>query len=144
MKLETIPVQVTADASGVPAAILMEISELLVQLADKDITGAIDLRSLPMSEEDKTCLQERLGCGEVSVQIDIAGLTEVWETAYAGVWWVRHRGGDDRVIAEEIAVTRIPEILVSPEDDIHAAAQRLNAELNSTDPSAGEKETSYV
>jgi hydrogenase-1 operon protein HyaF len=144
MKLETIPVQITHDASGMTAAILMEIAELLEQLANKNVVGAIDLRSLPMSEEDRDCLQDRLGCGEVSVQVDVAGLTEVWETSYAGVWWIRHRGGDNRIVAEEIAVTRIPEILVSPEQDIHAAAQRLITELNSTETSSGEEETLHV
>ena len=130
MKLESIPVQVTPAATGMPDAILMEIAELLEQLANTEVAGAIDLRSLPISDEDLTILQDRLGRGEVSVRVDVAGLSEVWETAYAGVWWVRHRGGDDQVLVEQIAVTRIPEIIISPQEDVEAAAVRIIADLN--------------
>ena len=144
MKLESIPVHVTPAPGGISEAFLMEIAELREQLADNEVAGAIDLRSRPMSDDDRSHLQQRLGRGEVSVRIDVAGLTEVWETSYAGVWWVRHHGGDDRVIAEEIAVTRIPEILISPREDVQLAAKRIITELNSTETSSGEQESLHV
>jgi len=144
MKLESIPVQVTGPASGMTNAILVEIAELLQQLAEKDVSGAINLRSLPLSEEDRTRLEDRLGHGEVSAQLDVAGTTEVWETSYPGVWWIRHHGGDGRIAAEEIAVTHVPEFLMSPKEDIRAAAARINAEMHPTETSASEEEALHV
>jgi len=144
MKLESIPVHVTGSATGMAGAILTEIAELLEQLADNNMSGAIDLRGLPMTEEDRIRLEDRLGRGEVSARLDVAGMSEVWETSYPGVWWIRHRGGDGQIAAEEIAVTQIPDILVSPEEDVRAAAVRINAELYSTETSASEEEASHV
>ena len=144
MKLESIPVHVTGNATGMPSAILTEIAELLEQLAENNMSGAIDLRGLPMTEEDRIRLEDRLGRGEVSARLDVAGMSEVWETSYPGVWWIRHRGGDGQIAAEEIAVTQIPDILVSPEEDVRAAAVRINAELNPTDTSASEEEALHV
>ena len=63
--------------------------------------------------------------------LELAGPSEIWETAYTGVWWVRHQGAGDRVATEEIAITRIPEILRAHPDDIDAAAARLHEDLAS-------------
>ena len=144
MKLESIPVHVTGPASGMSSAVLTEIAEMLLQLAEKGVSGAINLRSLPMSEEDRTHLEGRLGHGEVSARLEVAGTTEVWETSYPGVWWIRHRGGDGRIAAEEIAVTHVPEFLISPKEDIRAAAARINAEMHPTETSASEEEALHV
>lgn len=133
MKLESIPVRVATPATGMPSAILMEIAELLEQLAEKDIAGGIDLRSMPMSDEDRARLEDYLGRGEVSAHVDVVGTSETWETSYPGVWWVRHRGGDGRIVSEEISVTRIPDILLSPRDDIRASAARIVFEMHSSD-----------
>jgi len=130
MNLESIPVQITQAGTAMPDAMLLEIAALLRQLTEKKIAGSIDLHGLPMSDEDRNCLQERLGRGEVSAHIEVNGLTEVWETAYTGVWWIRHQNRDNRIIAEEISVTQVPEILVSPKEDIGAAAKRLTAETD--------------
>lgn len=140
MKLESIPVQVAGPASGMPGAILMEIAELLEQLAEKNIAGGIDLRSMPMSDEDRTRLENHLGRGEVSAWLDVAGASEIWETSYPGVWWVRHRGGDGKITSEEISVTRVPDILLAPHDDIRDSAARIVAELSSSDVSDIEEE----
>lgn len=140
MKLESIPVQVAGPASGMPSAILMEIAELLEQLAEKNIAGAIDLRSMPMSDEDRTRLEDYLGRGEISARLNVAGASEIWETSYPGVWWVRHRGGDGKIVYEEISVTRIPDILLAPHDDIRDSAARIVAEMSSSDVSDIEEE----
>jgi len=141
VKLEQIPVHVTGRASGMTDAILMEIAELLERLIDEGINGAIDLRSLPMSDADRAALEDRLGHGEVTATLDVAGPTEVIETAYPGVWWVRHLDGRGRVASEQIAVTRVPDILISPPDDIRAAAARLLAELKLLEAAGHEEAT---
>jgi len=149
MKLESIPVDVTHTpaeqaATGMAAAILTEIAQLLEQLAREEAGGAIDLRSLPMSDEERARLEDRLGRGEVSATVDVAGTTEVWETSYTGVWWIRHRGGDGQIAAEEIAVTRVPEILLSPTQDIRATAARIVVETNPAEPGTSEEEPLHV
>ena len=84
-----------------------------------------------MTDADRIELDERLGRGEVRVELSVAGTSEVWETAYAGVWWIRHFGSGDRAASEQIAVTRVPEVLLAHPADLHVAALRLKRQLTS-------------
>ena len=115
--------------TGLAAAVLQEITQLLVKLADTGAAGSIDLRSLPMTDADRDELEEQLGRGEVHAELNVAGTSQVWETGYSGVWWIRHLGTGDKIAAEEIAVTNVPEILVSHRADIAAAASRIRRDL---------------
>ena len=119
-------------ATGMALSVLAEISRMLEALSESGQAGAIDLRSLPLSEVDREQLEEVLGRGEVRVKLDIAGESEVWETTYPGVWWIRHRGADSKIATEEISVCAIPEILITHPVDIKAAAGRLREELETT------------
>ena len=119
-------------ATGMALSVLAEISRMLEALSESGQAGAIDLRSLPLSEVDREQLEEVLGRGEVRVKLDIAGESEVWETTYPGVWWIRHRGADSKIATEEISVCAIPEILITHPGDIKAAAVRLREELETT------------
>lgn len=119
-------------ATGMALSVLSEINNLLDTLAATGEAGSIDLRSLPLSDVDREQLEEVLGQGEVRVEMDLAGKTEIWETTFPGVWWIRHRGAADKIATEEIAVCRIPEILMTHPVDIEAAAGRLRAELETT------------
>jgi len=116
-------------STGMALSVLAEIQQMLQALADTGQTGAIDLRSLPLSDADRSQLQELLGRGEVRAELDLAGRSEVWETAYPGAWWIRHLGAGDRVASEEIAVCPAPEILNAHPDDVRAAARRLRLDL---------------
>lgn len=120
---------VTGLETGLAWSLLAEVGDLLDTLAQSGETGAIDLRSLPMTASDREQLQQWLGRGEVQVQLELAGLSEIWETAYPGAWWVRHRGTGGEITTEHIAVCRIPDILLSQDDDIRAAARRLRRQL---------------
>jgi hydrogenase-1 operon protein HyaF len=115
--------------TGMAQSLLQEIAERLSDLADAGEASAIDLRSLPMTPADRDELEERLGRGDVDAVLNVAGKSEVWETRYAGVWWVRHLGADDRVAAERIEITTVPEILVTHGADITGASRRLHEEL---------------
>jgi hydrogenase-1 operon protein HyaF len=119
-------------ATGMALSVLAEISRMLENLAASGQPGFIDLRSLPLSDADRAQLEELLGRGEVQLELDLAGASEVWETAYSGVWWIRHRGAGGKIATEEIAVCRIPELLLSHPADIEAAAGRLRQELETT------------
>ena len=118
--------------SGTPApvaslaeAVFAELSHALAKLADTGEETVVDLRSLPFGEADLAALAEKLGEGEVRCDLEVAGRSEVRETGFSGIWWVRHFGGDGSTVVEEIAVTRIPEILVSHPEDIAFAARRM-------------------
>jgi hydrogenase-1 operon protein HyaF len=119
-----------AARDGLVEAVLHELSALLAELEhDPGFSGAIDLHSLPMPEAARARLSERLGSGEVDVTLDLAGPSRVRETAYPGVWWLRHADGADRTLLEQIVVARVPELLCAQEADIAGAARRLAAEL---------------
>jgi hydrogenase-1 operon protein HyaF len=115
--------------TGMAQSLLQELAGALTALANSGTRAAIDLRSLPMTTADRDELEATLGRGEVSVTLAAAGRSEVWETQYAGVWWVRHFGVDGRVASEAIEVTSLPDILAAHPDDISAAARRLGDDL---------------
>ena len=124
--------------TGMALSVLAEVGRLLEQLARTGEQAAIDLRSLPLTDADRAELEERLGRGEVRVELELAGRSEIWETAYSGAWWIRHRGAGDRISSEEIAICPMPEILTAHPDDITAAAARLQRDLSTL---SGEDQT---
>jgi len=119
-------------ATGMALSVLAEVGRMLETLAGSGEPGSIDLKSLPLSDADRAQLEELLGRGEVHAELELAGASQVWETAYSGVWWIRHRGAGDKIATEEISVCRIPEILITHPVDIEAAAGRLRQELETT------------
>lgn len=123
--------------TGMARSVLAEIGELLDSLAAGGTPAAIDLLSLPMTPADRAELEALLGHGDVEAALDVAGPSQIWETGYSGVWWVRHFGAGDKVAAERIEITALPDILMSHDDDIAAAATRLRHDLTE----AAERET---
>jgi hydrogenase-1 operon protein HyaF len=121
----------TGNTTGMAWSILAEIGELLTALSEHSEAGAIDLRSLPLTDADRDQLEEILGRGEVQAELDLAGASEIWETSYSGVWWIRHKGAGDKIATEEIAVTTVPEILMTHPADIAAASRRIQQDLDS-------------
>lgn len=112
-------------STGMARAVEHEIAQHLVALAGDGTEAVIDLRGIPMSDADREELEESLGRGEVTATIEAMGESEIWETAHAGVWWVRHRGTDGRIIAERVEITPVPAILKADPADIGAAAARM-------------------
>ena len=112
------------------AALLSVLATLLEQLAQSDSPSAIDLRSLPMSPQDRAELERVLGEGEVRATVSAQGLSTVRETGMSGIWWVEHRDAQGEPVAELLEVTRIPQILSSALDEVAAAAASLRAQLD--------------
>jgi hydrogenase-1 operon protein HyaF len=132
-----------APATSLADAVFAELAHALARLAETGEETVIDLRSLPFGPTDLERLSEKLGTGEVTCTLEVAGRSDVRETGFAGVWWVRHFGDGDDVAAEEVHVTRIPEILVSHPDDVAFAARRIaDAVVASTqsEPTAADEE----
>ena len=112
------------------SAILTELARLLDQLAEKDMPAAIDLRSLPLSSQDRIELERALGNGEVEASVNADGISTLRETRFCGVWWVEHRDAQGDLIAELLEVTRVPEMLACAADEIAAAARTLRERLS--------------
>ena len=134
-RLAEIPIRIEPPAKagglggGGVTAILHEIVRLLERLATVDERAAIDLRSLPMSPQDRIELQRALGEGEVLATLNAEGISKIHETRVPGVWWVEHRDPRGELIAELIEVTRVPEILASASDEIAAGARALREQI---------------
>jgi hydrogenase-1 operon protein HyaF len=114
---------------GGVAAILVELAGLLERLARSNTAAAIDLRSLPMSPQDRAELKSALGEGEVRATVDAEGVSSIREARISGVWWVEHRNRQGDLIAELIEVARVPEILARASDEISRGANALREQI---------------
>ena len=65
--------------------------------------------------------------------MDALGKTLINETAYAGVWLVRHYSPVGDEMTTHIEITRQPALLLTPEEDLGEAASQLAADLG-TEP----------
>lgn len=134
-RLSEIPIRIepTAQAEGLGGggvtALLHEIVTLLERLATAGEPAAIDLRSLPMSSQDRSELRSALGEGEVQATLNAGGSSTIRETGVPGVWWVEHHDRQGELIAELLEVTRVPDILASATDEIATGARTLRAQL---------------
>jgi hydrogenase-1 operon protein HyaF len=112
-------------------AILHEIETMLEALLASNETGAIDIRSLPLLPGDYEALEVALGTGEIVAEFDGGfGNTMVSETGTSGVWWIKHYSEEGNISAEFIETTRIPEILMTPEDDMRDSLKELHERLH--------------
>ncbi len=110
-------------------ALLHELVNLLHQLLSRDEPSHIDLRAIPLSQQDMTLLAETLGEGDVFAEVADFGLTRVRQTGIPGVWWVVHLDDEEQVIAEFIEVNYCPEVLITPTEDIRDGREALQARL---------------
>jgi hydrogenase-1 operon protein HyaF len=115
---------------GGVAAVLSEVAGMLDSVARGGETATIDVRSLPMSPEDRIALHAALGDGEVQVTLNAEGVSTLQETGVSGVWWVEHRDRQGEVVAELIEVAPIPAILQASTEDMAASAAELRARLS--------------
>jgi hydrogenase-1 operon protein HyaF len=119
----TDPVSFSDD--GLVDALLMEVAGMLGRLIEHGETASIDLRGLPLTPACIANLEKCLGHGEISVQLDAAGRSEIRETGFSGVWWTRHCDETGRIIAMLIEVTTVPDILRAESGDMADSLQRL-------------------
>ncbi|MCU7845805.1 MAG: hydrogenase expression/formation protein [Candidatus Thiodiazotropha sp. (ex Monitilora ramsayi)] len=133
-KLQDIAVRV--ESKDVPlnhsnaTPILHEIHHALQRLATQQETTTIDLRAIPFGPGDEEDLLNRLGTGEVQIELDSLGTSKLWETAFSGVWIIDHRNAEGERVALQIEVTRVPEIIQTHPDDVTDSLQLLDNQLN--------------
>lgn len=136
MSLQDIRVKVESDvfspeqATGMARAVLRELVDHLHTLLEGGERQVIDLKSLPLTRGDLKELEEALGKGEVTANVDAIGPTEVFETRYPGVWWVRYQNLEGTTVAEQLEVARIPAILETHPEDVRGSAKALQAFLS--------------
>jgi len=115
---------------GSVAAILTELVTLLERFVSGESPAPVDLRSLPMSPQDRAELQRVLGEGEVQARASAAGLSRIRGTRVSGVWWVERYDQGGKLVAELIEVGRVPGIPSGEPVDITAGARVLRAQIN--------------
>ncbi|AHE98006.1 hydrogenase expression/formation protein [Thioalkalivibrio paradoxus] len=130
MSLKDIPVKLEGapdggEPGGMALALLHEIAGHLSTVAAGGERQVVELGSLPLSDADRELLREKLGRGEVEAKVFASGLTEVYETAFPGVWWVKYFHDGDTHVAEQLEIGTVPMILESHIEDIQASAERF-------------------
>ena len=114
--------------------LLNEIIHALDRLLGDDEPTVIDLASLPFAPGELEELENSLGRGELSAELDALGRSLIRETAYPGVWWVEHRNTEGELVGRYIEITRSPEILMSQDADIGAGRARLRDSFEDSGP----------
>lgn len=123
-------IQVGGELTQNVKPLLHEIKHALESLIENGETSIIDLRSIPLAPGEEEKILNTLGRGEVQAQLDALGLSEIFETRYAGVWVVTHYNDENTIISRFIEVTTIPNILCSQTEDIMAAYSSLALDLD--------------
>lgn len=116
--------------SGNAWPLMLEIAEMVRSLVNTGETAAIDLSALPLTPADKEWLRERLGSGQIHVTLDAEGLSTLDETACPGVWWITHRDTRERVMAEFIEVTLVPDLVKAHPEDIKIGLEYLEGVIS--------------
>lgn len=109
--------------------ILHEIRHALKELLDNGKTSIIDLRSIPLAPGEEETIINTLGQGEVNARLNVLGVSEVYETRFAGVWLITHYTENETVVSRFIEITEIPDILKSQNEDMSNALQALAEDL---------------
>jgi len=137
--VEAAPAALSGTIGGGVAALLTEIAMLLERVAQGGEPQAIDVRSLPMSPDDRTQLVAALGSGEIEITLRADGESTIRETSVRGVWWTEYRDRHGTVVANFIEIAPVPQILVVETDELQRGAERLRAATRVPPPSREEQ-----
>ena len=122
-------VEIGGYQTGNVLPLLHEIRHALRQLLDTGETTTIDLRGLPMAAGEQERLIDFLGKGEISVQLDALGNSEIIETSFPGIWLIVHYNSNQEIMGKFIEITRIPAILEAQTRDMEDALASLQVKL---------------
>ena len=123
-------IQIGDDLTRNVQPLLHEIRHALNALLETGDTSVIDLRSIPLAPGEEARLIDRLGRGEVVVELNALGPSEIYETQYRGVWLVTHFNEDNNIIGRFIEITLFPEILKAQREDMQDSLLQLEDELS--------------
>ena len=122
-----VSVEVAEPKTGMVQAVLNELIDQLQNFSNNAHPHVIDITSLPLTQQDKQELETLLGRGEVQITLSTIGESQIYETAYSGVWWIKHFTPDEKIISELIEINNIPEIIKSHDEDIEQAAHAIKS-----------------
>lgn len=125
----SLKVEIGSYQTGNVLPLLHEISHALSRLLDTGESTTIDLRGLPMAPGEQERLIDFLGKGEISVQMDALGNSEIIETSYPGVWLIVHYNSNQEIMGKFIEITRMPAILETQAEDVEDALAALRVKL---------------
>lgn len=111
--------------SGNLQSILSEIKFALEQLLQQQKTHSIDLRAMPWSPGEEDRLEEYLGRGEVSVELNALGKSSFYETRFSGIWIVTHYNQEDEIIGKLIEISYMPDMIYAQYEDVKNSFERL-------------------
>lgn len=114
-------------------ALLHEIVKLLEQLLENDEPSHIDLRAIPLGQEDMQMLADVLGEGDINAEVLEPANTRISATGIPGVWWVVQLDESEQVIGEFIEINYCPEALITLSEDIRDGREALKARLFQAD-----------
>ncbi len=66
-----------------------------------------------------------LGEGEMRMELETLGHSRIRESAFPGIWWVRHEDHDGKVLSERIEVAHVPDIVPASGCDVASGQVRL-------------------
>jgi hydrogenase-1 operon protein HyaF len=115
--------------TGNVAPLLHEVRHALQELLDEGAETVIDLRALPLAPGEEEQLCELLGRGEVRIEIDALGPSEIVETGFPGVWLSTHHNNEGAVVGRYIEVCLVPRLAAAQQADMQAGLQALCARL---------------
>ena len=137
--LEQFNIQVSHDLTWNVMPLLHQIKHALNKLLESNVSEIIDLRSIPLAPGEEEKLLNILGNGEVKVQLDALGPSEIIETKFNGVWLITHFNDDNEIMSRHIEITRMPEILFSQNIDINTSYEELVELLEENESGAKRK-----
>jgi hydrogenase-1 operon protein HyaF len=114
-------------------ALLRELENHLQRLIESGETARIDLGGLPLNTADYEMLESVLGHGEVIATVDSLGVSEICDTAIPGIWRIEHYNSEEVLVAEFIEVSRCPELLQTPAEDMKDGLSALRAAMARSD-----------
>lgn len=110
--------------------LLHEVRHAVARFHESGEPTTIDLRRIPMTEHDEQELEGFLGVGEVSIEIQALGPTQIRETQFPAVWHIVHYNADGEIAGKFVTVAAIPDlVLAQPEDaarGLRALSERLD------------------
>jgi hydrogenase-1 operon protein HyaF len=111
----------------------MNVMPLLSEIASRsaahrpgDPTHAITFSLLPMSPEDMSHLQQRLGSGAVRLVSQGYGSCRIHSTATKNVWSVQFFNAMDEIILDTLEIGDAPAAACAAEEDFRDSARRLH------------------
>ncbi len=107
--------------------VLHQICHATDKLIQHNSETLIDLNAMPFAPGEKERLKATLGRGEISIQLNVLGRSELYETQYAGVWWIEHYNSNDNLMAQLIEINWLPAIARSQAEDVHAGLHKMKA-----------------